>query len=331
MAKIKILNKGLLTSIQDLGRKGYQEYGVPISGVMDEYSHKIANILVNNKLNEATIEVTMIGPKIKFLDNQMIAITGGGLLPQINGKKVKMWKNLLVKEGDILSFSGLNKGLRSYISFAGGIDIPLVMGSKSFYKRAMIGTEIKNNHIINLKQSNFRQQRKLIKKYIPKYKKDITCRVILGPQDNLFSKKGINDLFSSKYKISNDFHRMGIRLDGKNIEHKNSADIISDGLGKGAIQVPGNGRPIIMMSDSQTTGGYTKIGYVIKKDLNKLAQLKPGDFVRFKQINIKKAQKIYIKEKNKIDKIKKIVSIKGQKYNIYINGKKHSVTVQEIK
>jgi len=332
MGKIKILNKGLLTSIQDLGRRGYQKCGVPISGVMDDYSHKIANILVDNTVEEATLEVTMLGPKIQFLDKQKISITGGNLQPKINNKSVPMWETLNVEKEDVLSFSGLKSGLRSYIAFSGGFDIPKPMGSKSYYSKANLGKEIKNNQILKINTSLDYNNRRLSEEYIPQFKTEIECRVVLGPQDDYFAQEEINIFFKSKYNVSNASDRMGYRLEGNQIKHKLTPDIISDGLGKGAIQIPGNGEPIIMMSDAQTTGGYTKIGYVIKSDLNKLAQLKPGDQIQFKEISIEEAQGKYIDYMNKFSTIEEKIDFPRDitHYKITINGKIYDVSVEDL-
>jgi len=332
MGKIKILNKGVLTSIQDLGRRGYQKYGVPICGVMDEYSHKMANVLVSNEIEEATLEVTLFGLKIEFIDKQIISITGGNLQPKINNKLVDMWQTIEVEKGDILTFSGIKSGLRSYIAFSGGLDIEKTMGSKSYYSRADLGTKIENNQILNIKTNLKSKKLKLEKKYIPEFENKIECRVVIGPQDDCFSDKAIDIFFGSEYALENDSDRMGFRLMGEQINHKRTADIISDGLSKGAIQIPGSGQPIIMMSDAQTTGGYTKIGYVIKEDLDKLSQLKPGDKIKFKKITIEAAQKEYIKYVNKYYEI--INDLHTNKniteYKIKVNGKKYQVSVEVI-
>jgi len=332
MTTIKILKKGLSTSIQDLGRTGYQKYGVPVSGVMDEYSHKVANILVGNALNEATLEATMLGPKIQFAGQQVIAITGGDLQPKLNNEAIQMWKKLTVEKGDILSFSGIKSGLRAYIAFAGGIRIDKSMGSKSYYSRADLGTKIEDMQELDIKPYEKNVNTTLDKKYIPNFEKQINCRVVLGPQEDYFTDEGIQNFFSSEYQVTNASDRMGYRLSGKAIEHKKTPDIISDGLSKGAIQIPGNGQPIVMMSDAQTTGGYSKIGYVIKADLNKLAQLKPGNTLRFTKISIEKAQKEYSDYIKVFDDIRNqlVVNRSINYYAVTVNGNQYNVTVEEI-
>lgn len=332
MGAIKILNKGLLTSIQDLGRRGYQQYGVPIAGAMDEYSHQIANLLVDNSVTEATMEVTMLGPKIQFLDQTTIAITGGNLQPKINNTPVEMWQAITVTKDDVLSFAGLKSGLRSYIAFAGGLDVQEPMGSQSYYARADLGTKIKNGQVLTINGNQQSIEKTLEESYRPTVNTTIECRVVLGPQDDCFSDEAIEQFFSSDYKVTNDSDRMGYRLAGATIDHKETPDIISDGLGKGAIQIPGNGQPIVMMSDAQTTGGYTKIGYVIKSDLNRLAQLKPGNTITFKKISIEQAQALYCDYVKRIDEIKDALAINREltQYKISINGNQYDVSVEVI-
>lgn len=300
MGSIKIIKSGLLTTVQDNGRYGYQKFGVPVSGAMDSFSQRVSNLLVGNDLNEAVLEVTFLGPTIEFLEDRVIAITGGDLSPMINHKSIAMWKSIYVKKGDILSFGGIKKGCRSYISFDGGIDVPLVMGSKSTYIKGKIGgfqgSSLKVGDILKCGSPNYNfkfiKGRALCSKYKPEYTNEIIVRVILGPQEDCFTDRGINTFLSSEYTVTNQIDRMGYRLDGETIEHSKGADIISDGIAFGAVQVPSNGKPIIMMADRQTTGGYTKIGNVISADLSKIAQAKQGDKIRFRAINMDEAHEI---------------------------------------
>ncbi|MGL6104870.1 biotin-dependent carboxyltransferase family protein [Romboutsia sp.] len=311
---IIIHNGGMYTTLQDYGRIGYQDSGFSVCGAMDKKALTIANILVGNDEFEAGLEATLVGPTIEFTKNNIIAVTGGDLSPKINGKNIEMYKAILVKSKDILSFESAKAGARAYISFSGGLEIPLVMGSKSTNVKCSMGGYKGNT----LKQGDFIKFNSP-KEYLPNflsrkisneeiYENNITLRVILGPQDDAFTKKGIETFFSKEYEITKEFDRMGCRLDGPVIEHKESADIISDGIVLGSIQVPSHGKPIIMLSDRQTTGGYTKIGTVVSVDIHKLAQGKVGDRIQFEQIDIDKAQKLYREELLIIENIKKIVN-----------------------
>lgn len=310
MSSIDVINGGILTTIQDSGRYGYQELGIPTSGVMDDYNYRLANILVGNKLDEAVFEMTFFGPTLKFNENLIIAITGSNMNPKINGELAPMYETIKVKKGDNLQFGKVNEGIRSYLAFGGSIDVPVVNGSKSTHiKTKMGGIEgraLKAKDEINIKKSKEETMRKIPEKYIPKISHCNILRIVLGPQDDFFSEKGIHDLFrSGGYQVTKDFDRMGIRLKGTAIEHKETADIISDGTTFGSIQVPANGQPIILVADRQTTGGYTKIGNVITADLHKLAQMTFLDKVLFQEIKIEEAQKLAIDYKNKFDLIKK--------------------------
>ena len=310
MSSIDVINGGILTTIQDSGRYGYQELGIPTSGVMDDYNYRLANILVGNKLDEAVFEMTFFGPTLKFNENLIIAITGSNMNPKINGELAPMYETIKVKKGDTLQFGKVNEGIRSYLAFGGSIDVPVVNGSKSTHiKTKMGGIEgraLKAKDEINIKKSKEKTMRKIPEKYIPKISHCNILRIVLGPQDDYFTEKGIHDLFrSGGYQVTKDFDRMGIRLKGTAIEHKETADIISDGTTFGSIQVPANGQPIILVADRQTTGGYTKIGNVITADLHKLAQMTFLDKVLFQEIKIEEAQKLAIDYKHKFDLIKK--------------------------
>ena len=310
MSSIDVINGGILTTIQDSGRYGYQELGIPTSGVMDDYNYRLANILVGNNLDEAVLEMTYFGPTFKFNEELTIAITGSDMNPKINGEVAPMFETIKVKSGDTLQFGKVNEGVRGYISFGGSIDVPVVNGSKSTHIKTkmggMSGRALKPKDELNIKKSKDKTMRKIPDMYLPKFSHCNILRVVLGPQDDYFTEKGIHDLFrSGGYQVTKDFDRMGIRLKGSAIEHKETADIISDGTNFGSIQVPANGQPIILVADRQTTGGYTKIGNVITADLYKLAQMSFLDKVLFEEVSIEEAQRLAVDYKNKFEKMKK--------------------------
>ncbi len=300
---ILVKNGGLLTTVQDFGREGYQEFGVSVAGVMDKGSTAIANILVGNPVSEGVLEMMFMGPQLEFTSDNMIAVTGGDLRPQINGKDMAMYQAVLVKKGDILSFLGMRTGLRGYIAFAGGLDIPLVMGSKSTHMKSTLG-----GYEGRKLQTGDKIEFTAPKTTLPNIWKrryqagavgagQITLRVVMGPQDDAFTEAGVHTFLNSVYSLSNEADRMGCRLEGDVIEHKNGGDIITDGIAFGAVQVPSHGKPIVMMADRQTTGGYTKIANVISVDLPLMAQSKPGTKITFKEVSIGEAQALYIEQK----------------------------------
>ena len=346
METIKILDAGLLTTVQDLGRYGFQRYGVSASGVMDEYSAKIANKLVGNKVGEAVLETTLKGVQIEFLQNTAVAITGGNCDVTLNGTKIELWQSYLVNRGDILKMGICRSGLRNYLAFAGGIDVPIIMNSKSTNLKAKVGgfngRKLMTGDILSVGVGSLETPLTLNKYYIPTYSKDIKVGVILGQQDDYFTEAGIKTFLNETYTVTQESDRMGIRLSsvsGATIEHKNGADIISDGITFGAIQVPGSGQPIVMMADRQTTGGYTKIGNVISSDLAKLAQATPGTKVKFVEYTLEQAVQaiknndIIINNQNSyISPIKEeVVDSSSRDYRIKINNKIFELKVERIR
>lgn len=306
MTGIRVINPGFCTTIQDLGRKAYQASGMPVAGSMDDYAHRMANLLVANDPNAPLLELTAFGGSYEFHETKIIAITGGDMSPKLNGReKLKMWRTLVVEKGDILSFEGTTTGFRTYLSVAGGFNVPKVMKSYATYMRGGVGgykgRMLKKDDAIEMNAMKCNPI-DLLGRFvrvgkIPSYETSVTLRVVLGPQEEAFTRKGIADFVTSVYTVTNEADRMGYRLEGRVIEHETEADIISDGIVKGAVQVPGHGNPIIMMADCQTTGGYTKIAHVISSDLWKIAQLKAGDEIKFKAISLEEAHSI-LKERH---------------------------------
>ena len=300
---ITVLNPGLLTTVQDLGRVGYQQFGVSVSGVMDPRAAAIGNILVGNPQGEAVLECTLMGPQLKFETDEVIAVTGGDLSPTLDGQPVPTYAALAVKAGQTLRFGAPRAGCRAYIAFAGGLDIPLVMGSRSTYMKAAIGgfegRKLQKGDALGLRApvagyANL-HQRAIAPEFVPR--PVYTLRVVLGPQDDAFTPEGVATFLGSEYTVTNEFDRMGCRMDGPAIQHKNGGDIISDGIAFGAIQVPGSGKPILMGAYRQTTGGYTKIANVISADFRLLGQLKSGDRVRFEKVSLAAAQEALLAQR----------------------------------
>jgi len=343
MTIMKILKPGMYTTIQDIGRYNYQKSGMSVSGAMDQFSLRVANILVGNMDSEACLETTLFGLKIKFVGDALIAVTGGNLMPMINNKAIDMWSGVKVLDGDELSFGTAKSGCRSYISIERGIDVPEVMGSKSTYVKGKVGgfegRMLRTGDEIKIGcagEDDFTNIKRLPIELIPSYCKDNIVRVVMGPQDDYFTAEGINTFFHCEYKVTSEADRMGYRLSGPKIDHKASADIISDGITMGSVQIPGDGAPIIMMADRQTTGGYTKIATIITPDINIVGQLKPGDSIRFKLISIEEAHRIYRKYMKDFDSIRESVeklglsTISGKRLKVRVNNKEYEVIVEEI-
>ena len=308
----EVIQPGPLTTVQDLGRFGYQQYGVPTSGALDSYAFRVGNLLVGNEEGASSLEITLFGCQLRALQDTKVALTGANLAATINGEPAPAWESLSIKRGDVLSFSRLDSGCRACLAIAGGIDVPEVMKSASTYVKAHIGglsgRPLRQGDTLKTHESTTSAAvTRLPSEYIPAYESQVTLRVILGPQDDCFTEEGIHTLLSSEYIVSTQADRMGYRLEGPRIEHRGDADIISDGIPLGAVQVPGDGLPIILLADRQTTGGYTKIATVISIDIPKVAQVKPGDKIKFQQITEEQAVALLKKYEQQMEAIKSIL------------------------
>jgi len=340
----EVTRPGLLTTVQDLGRYGYQQYGVPVSGAMDSFALRVGNLLVGNDEGEAGLEITLVGPELKVLEDTVIAVTGGDLDPTLDGKSLPMWEVVLVKKGSKIAFRAPKSGCRAYLTVTGGIDVPKLMGGKSTYIKAQIGgLEGRPLHAGDrLKTAPSRRPqdlagRKVPKELIPVYTGECALRVVMGPQDDLFTEEGVRTFLASEYVITPQSDRMGYRLTGPKITHKTAADIISDGIPLGAVQVPGDGMPIIMLADRQTTGGYTKIATVITADISKLAQAKPGDKIRFGRVGVEEAHADLKEYEQNVQKIRSLVETaptapkaKARKFRVRVSGRVYEVLVEDL-
>lgn len=363
---IEIMKGGLMTTVQDAGRRGYQRFGMGVSGAVDVHSYHYANILVGNEKNEAVLEATMIGPSIRFQSDSVIAITGGDLSPSLDGKPCRMYQAVAVSAGSILSFGMMKSGCRAYIAFAGGLEIYPVMGSRSTYIKANLGgfegRKLKDGDEIAFARSGA-VPKNLEKRILPEELRfesvaaarggsvrEHTVRVLLGPQDDRFTAKGLETFLHSPYKVTDQFDRMGCRLTGPKIEHVTDGNIITDCIAFGAIQVPDSGEPIIMLSDRQTTGGYAKIASIINVDMPLIAQAKTGDTIRFVETDIDTAQDLFIAQNERykhlqteFDDVKKVEqeiekaaesektgTDRSGKYLVHVNGKAFHITLKEI-
>lgn len=312
---IRILKGGMLTTVQDLGRTGYQSQGFSVAGVMDVRSFKIANLLLDNPENEAVLEFTLIGPTLEFTSSTIIAITGGDFQPTLNGEPVEMYRALYINKGDILKFGSARTGSRGYIAFSSYLNIPVVMGSRCTNLKSSLGG-FKGRKLQAGDYIGFRIKRRylpffLSRKLEPDRFDDVQAelRVVMGPQDDLFSKQGLETFLSQEYTVTSDFDRMGCRLEGPFIAPKKGSDIISDGIAFGSIQVPAHGKPIILLADRQTTGGYGKIATVASVDIPKLVQRKTDHKIRFRAITVEEAQELYLNEIKELDAMRKTIHV----------------------
>jgi antagonist of KipI len=328
-----ITKPGMLTTIQDLGRNGYQKYGVITSGVMDPSASRIANILVGNQEKEATLEITLLGPVIEFSENALISICGGDLSPSIDGRAARLWRPLLVKKGSRLQFGQCKSGCRCYLAVAGGFSVRSVMGSKSTYLRAGIGgvngralksgdripidspRELSTRLIQHLDRGKTNRtfvesDWSVVSSLYHTNEKDAIVHVIKGRQFNLFTIESQKLLFTEPFEVTSQSDRMGYRLKGPTLALEKPKEMISEAVDFGTIQVPSEGNPIVLLADRQTTGGYPKIGQIATVDLSLLAQTKPGESLRFIEITHAEAEHLYLKKESNIQLLKNGVLLK---------------------
>jgi biotin-dependent carboxylase-like uncharacterized protein len=290
---IEVLDGGMLTTVQDLGRFGFQRYGVPTSGAMDLFSLRAANRLVGNPDDAAGLEMTLVGPRLTFRVPATIALTGADLGARLGDRPVPRWESVIVEPGTVLWFSGPRDGVRAYLAVAGAIDVPVVLGSRSTYTRSKLGgldgRPLRAGDILYVGGDRPvlpGEALHLPAAHRPVYGHAHVLRVVLGPQDDWFTAKGIETFLSSTYTVAPQSDRMGYRLTGPVIGHLRGPDIVSDGTPFGAVQVAGDGAPIVLLADRGTAGGYTKIATVIGPDIPRLAQAVPGDTVGFERVTL---------------------------------------------
>jgi antagonist of KipI len=290
---LEIIAPGALTSVQDLGRYGHGRYGVAPSGALDTFALRVANLLVGNREDQACLETMLLGPRIKFLTDLIIAVTGGNLQPHCNKQPIEMWRSYAFKQNDILTFRSPNSGFRAYIAVNGGLAVPSVMGSRSTNLPSGFGgyqgRALKKDDVLwgELASGNRTDAGRIFNpEWIPVYPKKWPLRVIWGPQDEHFPDDSRKLFLEASYKMSPESDRTGIRLQGPAINRHSDIEesIISEGVISGSIQIPGDGKPIIILGET-VSGGYRKIATVISADLPFLGQIKPGDEIQFKAVS----------------------------------------------
>lgn len=289
-------NGGLQSSIQDAGRRGFCDIGLTPSGAMDEVAFGYANLLVGNPFNTPTIEIALGGASFRAKSEMCIAICGANMQPTCNGHSLALWQTHQLRRGDVITFGFASEGQFAYIGVAGGFQTPLTYGSFSTsLKEGLGGVEgrkLKSGDSVRTYNARCPvDRRNLERKFIPKYRDTITLRVVKGYQEELFDTKAQETFFNSTYTFKGEGDRMGYRLSGEKVIPKRSG-ILSEPICYGAVQVPSHGEPIVLLKERQTIGGYPKIGSVIAVDCFKLAQLKAGGKVKFKEISLDEAQRV---------------------------------------
>lgn len=319
---INVINPGLQTTVQDGGRIGYYEVGMPPSGAMDKYSYTVANLLVGNNESAATLEITYLGPVLEFQVDAVIALTGGEIPPKINGESVPMWEALEVKAGDQLAFDFVKQGARVYLAVAGGIDVPQIMGSRSTYTLCGIGgfegRSLQTNDKLVIGTDSARPAKvgaRVTGEFIPTFSKKHEIRVVLGLCSYRLTEESKERFFSMDWTVTPEANRVGYRFKGERLNFvereqpfgagSNPSNVVDLGYPIGSIQVPDGVEPIALLNDAVTGGGYATIATIISTDLNKMGQVKTNESVRFISVSIEEALSARKELKGQIEEIKK--------------------------
>lgn len=299
MPTMEVIRPGMLTLIQDTGRYGAGAQGLSQGGAVDLHAFCWANYLLANDANSAMLEITLGQAEFHVLQDCHIAVTGADMQPQLDGVPLPMWQSIEVRKGQRIVFGFARSGLRAYLAVQGGFKVPIILGSASCVPRNHLGglhqgTGLEKGDTLSARQvsvSALQQQdrlsvsRQASARFIPDYNQPIQLRVIESYQQASFSESNKQRFYSGHYTVSQETDRMGCKLAGEPI-HAKVEGIVSEGIALGAIQIPPNGQPIVLLNDRQTLGGYPKLGCVARIDLPRLAQARPGTEVMFKRATL---------------------------------------------
>jgi antagonist of KipI len=328
---LRVRQPGLLTTVQDLGRVGHQRDGVPVSGAMDPLALRVANLLVGNDERDAALEITLTGPTIVFEGDALVAITGADLSATLDDARLPAWRAIRVPSGATLAFGAVRVGCRAYLAVAGGIDVPPVLGSRSTYVRAgfggVDGRALRRGDVVSSGAPSALAERIAVSlthadgragvarwsvgaKLRPAYADEAVVRLIAGAHAAALTDASRAALHQATFRVSSRSDRMGYRLEGPSLELAEPLELLSEPVAFGTVQLPPGGCPIVLMADRQTTGGYPRIGEVATIDLPLLAQLKPGDRVRFAPISLEEAQALYVEREREIAGVRQSIVLR---------------------
>lgn len=291
--QLRCVNPGALATVQDAGRMGYQRFGVPPSGAVDLFTFHIANALVGNDPDEAAVEFTLTGGTWTVEGGACRLAVAGGFPVSMNGAPLPAFRALDLVPGDQLKIGVGAGAARGYLAVAGGFDIEPVLGSRATHVRSGLGgldgKALAKGARLALRAPNFAGAPLALDPRLARHDPG-AVRVLPGPQDDYFDAAALHAFFAQDWRMHPQSDRMGLRLEGRPLTHKGGFNIVSDGIAPGSIQVPGNGLPIVLLADRQSTGGYPKIATVVSADLPRLGQLRPGDTVHFEAVTVDAAE-----------------------------------------
>ncbi|WDF69852.1 biotin-dependent carboxyltransferase family protein [Sphingobacterium oryzagri] len=315
-----VLKAGMQTTIQDLGRFGFQRFGMVVGGAMDGLAWRLGNMILHNNENAAALECTTIGPSLHFEQTQLIAITGADLSARLDGVPIACWKPILVTAGSVLSFGKPVSGCRAYICFQNGLDIPQVMHSQSTYLKAKIGgwqgRALQKGDRIDFCKPYGNAALQINWRLSPQLYTDLSrtnIRVIKGPQFEDFSKESVEQFFSESFDITAMSDRMGYRLASAPLRLAHSTELLSSAVTFGTVQVPPEGQAIVLMADRPTTGGYPILAQVASVDLSLLSQKQAGDALRFELISLAEAQRLLRTQERQLLQVKRSIAFKYER------------------
>ena len=290
---IRVINPGLLTTVQDLGRYGYSHLGISPGGAADSLAMRIANLLVGNAENAATLEMTLAGVTLEFDEESIVALTGGECNCRVSGEAAPMWQAMRVPARGILACGGMKTGARLYLAIQGGLDVQATLGSASTnmagHFGGLEGRRLRKGDLLGVRRGTDSRLPTLKPRTLERLYSRGPLRVTRGAQHDWFGLEAFGKLFSRSYTVSEQSNRSGLRLKGESISPRVRSQLLTEGVSLGAIQVPQDEQPIILFVDQQTTGGYPKIANVISADLYRVGQLRPREQVRFTEVDIPEA------------------------------------------
>ena len=318
---IEVIKPGLATTVQDLGRPGYYHLGIPLSGALDQYSYRLSNLLVGNDEGAAVLECTLLAPELAFTADAIIAVTGAEATPRINGKDVERNTSLAVKAGDRLGFDFMKAGARTYIAVAGGIDVPMVLGSRSTYALGAIGglqgrkLAAGDRLPVGSPGRKARAGRTVDIGLVSSMAKELALRVLPGLYFHRLTESSADSFFADTWTVAPEADRIGYRYRHGRALHflerqqpfgagSDPSNIVDAGYPYGSIQVPGGLEPIILHRDAVSGGGYAMIGAVISADMDCIAQMQPNNKARFMQVDMPRALKARAEQQQRLAQLR---------------------------
>lgn len=316
---IALLKPGLLTTVMDLGRPGYQRHGVVVGGALDRFAARVANMIVGNDDNAALLEIAQLGPELRFEVPALVAWCGGGFEPRVGGEALPRDRAVRVAAGETIRFGAARSGLRAWLAIAGGIDVPVVLGSRSTYRRAGFGgwhgrplqagdrllVGAPSDFAVARMKSATRASAWTVRpETLGLPAAGGIVRALRGPEWDAFSAGAQRAFFAATWTVTKDADRMGARLAGPALPRADEREMISEGVDEGVVQVPAGGAPIVLLASRQTVGGYARIACVASVDLGRMAQLAPGATLRFEPITLAEAHGLYLRRERDLNRVR---------------------------